>query len=115
MHFLADGLKVEENSGKGKGILFLLTFIPPLIFTLTYPRAFFAALEYAGAFGVILLLGVLPILMVWKGREAHQKDSKFTVWGGKAALVAAFCFSMMVIALEIANQAGLLKSLLSGV
>ena len=74
MHFLADGLKLKE-AGKGKALLLLLTFIPPLLFTLFYPRAFLAALEYAGAFGVILLLGVLPILMVWKGRAVHRREA----------------------------------------
>jgi len=111
MDFLADGLTIKE-SGRGKGILFLLTFIPPLIFTLFYPRAFLTALEYAGAFGVILLLGILPILMVWKGRPEHQKESQFTTWGGKPALVVGLGFSLIVIALEIANQLGLLNRLL---
>ena len=32
MHFLADGLKLKE-AGKGKALLLLLTFIPPLLFT----------------------------------------------------------------------------------
>jgi tyrosine-specific transport protein len=111
MHFLADGLKLKE-AGKGKALLLLLTFIPPLLFTLFYPRAFLAALEYAGAFGVILLLGVLPILMVWKGRAVHQEGSSFTTWGGKGALALGLCFSLAVIGLEIANQLGLLEHLI---
>ena len=111
MDFLADGLNIEKSS-KGKGLLFVLTFLPPLLFTYANPRAFFSALEYAGAFGVILLLGILPILMVWRGRYHHRLESTYEVAGGKPALIVAFAFSAMVIALEIANQAGLLHVLL---
>lgn len=111
MDFLADGLKAKEGE-KNKCLLLAITFLPPLLFTLFYPRAFLAALEYAGAFGVILLLGVLPILMVWHGRAKHQQESRFTTWGGKPALIVGLCFSLMIIALEVANQMGLLEKLM---
>jgi tyrosine-specific transport protein len=105
--FLADGLKIRKTP-RGRLLLYLLTFIPPLLFTLMDPRAFLHALEYAGAFGVVTLLGVLPVLMVWSGRYIQQRESSYRVPGGKIALLAALLISLTVISLEIASKSGLL-------
>lgn len=101
--FLADGLKIHKNA-QGRLFLYLLTFGPPLLLTLTDPRAFLNALQYAGAFGVVTLLGVLPVLMVWRGRYYQQHDSQFTTPGGKTALIIALILSLAVIAVEIVNK-----------
>ena len=101
--FLADGLKIKKTH-KGRAFLFVLTFLPPIVFTLTNPRAFFSALGYAGAFGVVILLGLLPALMAWSGRYRKQFTSTFQTPGGKIALIAAMGFSLAVIALEIASK-----------
>lgn len=106
--FLADGLKIKKDT-KGRIILYLLTFGPPLLLTLTDPRAFLNALEYAGAFGVVTLLGILPVLMVWSGRYRQHRVAMYKVGGGKIALVLALVLSISVIALEIANKSGLLS------
>lgn len=103
--FLADGLRIQKTRG-GRMSLCLLTFVPPLIFTLTDPRAFLSALEYAGAFGVVILLGLLPALMVWSGRYRHGFTSTFKAPGGKLALVCVIILSLIVICLEIANKLG---------
>ena len=65
--FLADGLNIEKNR-KGKIILALLIFVLPLFISVTHPHIFLIALDYAGGFGVALLLGLLPIIMTWVGR-----------------------------------------------
>ncbi len=59
--FLKDGLKMQNRGG-----LLLLAFGLPLIVALCYPHIFLQALGVAGGFGCASLLGVLPILMVWK-------------------------------------------------
>jgi tyrosine-specific transport protein len=105
--FLADGLKIKKSRG-GRGALYALTFIPPLLITFFDPHAFLHALEYAGAFGVVTLLGVLPVLMVWSGRYFQHRESKFRVPGGKPALSLALIVSLFVIGLEIVNKIGLL-------
>jgi tyrosine-specific transport protein len=101
--FLSDGLNIQK-SRRGRFILYLLTFIPPLILTLTDPRAFLNALEYAGAFGVVTLLGLLPVIMVWRGRYHLHFPSSFQTPGGKWALMLAFCLSLIVIGMEIINK-----------
>lgn len=101
--FLADGLNIRKTS-QGKVVLYALTFIPPLFFTFLDPHAFLHALEYAGAFGVVTLLGLLPVLMVWRGRYYQQRESQFQAPGGKWALALAFLISLAVISLEIFNK-----------
>jgi tyrosine-specific transport protein len=106
LDFLADGLKIKKNRN-GKFILLLLSFVPPIIFVISYPRAFLLALDLAGAFGVIILLGLLPPLMVWSGRYYKGIKANFTVYGGKFALSSAIIVSIFVIFIELANKTGL--------
>lgn len=101
--FLADGFKIKKTSF-GKTALYGLTFVPPIIFTLVNPRAFYSALEYAGGFGVIILLGFLPALMVWFGRYRHGLTSTFKVPGGKPALLLIMVLSLLVVGLEIVHK-----------
>lgn len=103
--FLADGLKIEKTRS-GRILLYILTFLPPLLFALTNPRAFLSALEYAGAFGVVVLLCLLPALMVWSGRYYHKFETIYTAPGGKPALLLVIIFSLIVIGLEIAIKLG---------
>lgn len=100
--FLRDGFKLKATSG-GKALACLLTFIPPLIFVLFYPRAFYLALEYASIF-VVLLLGILPVLMAWKLNKTFFQ---------KCLLTTVFLLSVFIIVLIILQQAGSLNSLLN--
>lgn len=105
--FLADGFKIKKSRW-GRSWLYVLTFAPPLVITLIDPRAFLSALEYAGAFGVVILLGLLPALMVWWGRYYKHYDSAFRAPGGKVALALTMFLSLLVIGIEIANKTGLI-------
>ncbi len=103
--FLADGLHIKKTHA-GRFFLVALTFVPPLFFILLSPRAFLSALEYAGAFGVVILLGLMPPLMVWAGRYRKGLKGSFTVPGGKPALAAVIVVSLIVIIGEAANKLG---------
>ena len=95
--FLADGLKMQKN----KTIPCLLIFGVPTLIVLTYPGIFIQALTYAGGFGVALLLGVMPIAMVWAGRYfrghslLHQQ-----IPGGKISLSFLLLFALVEIAFQ---------------
>jgi tyrosine-specific transport protein len=85
--FLADGLNIEKK-GKGKGLLVGLVFFVPLAISVGYPHIFLIALEYAGGLGSALLLGLLPIVMVWKGRYClHLSPAHHQLPGGKYLLI----------------------------
>jgi tyrosine-specific transport protein len=105
MDFLADGMNIQKNV-KGRSILYLLTFGPPLLISFTAKRVFLTALEYAGAFGVVTLLVLLPALMAWRGRYTLNYKSLYRAPGGKPALVVAMVFSLVVIITHITLVVG---------
>lgn len=89
--FLADGLNIKRSM-YGKMCLLFLIFIPPLFVAILYPHIFLIMLEYAGGIGCALLLGLLPVVMVWRGRyHLHFKEPQ-QLFGGKyiLAILAAF-------------------------
>ena len=102
--FLVDGLKTREWSRKTWKI-FLIAFVPPLYFALSYKRAFFSALEYAGAFGVVILLALIPALMTWRKRYVLHLPSAYTAPGGKKLLIIfigiSFCFVILEALIKI--------------
>lgn len=99
--FLADGLKVEKR-GLKKILLCALVFIPPTIITLFRPEIFIGALTYAGGFGVALLLGAMPVAMVWSGRYYHGHSLMHQqLPGGKIFLSILMLFVAGEIFLEL--------------
>ncbi len=89
--FLADGLRVIKT-GANKWWICLLVFIPPLIIALSYPNIFIKALELAGGYGCALLLGLLPILMVWSGRYYQNRQGDYRFFGGRPVLLLLIAF-----------------------
>jgi len=91
--FLKDGLNMKIEGKEGL-ILFLLTFLPPLLVVIYYPSAYIHALTYAGFFCVILLL-LLPALMSFVGRKNFT--SKYIVPGGKACQLLVIACSIILL------------------
>lgn len=89
--FLADGLNIKKSMS-GKILITSLIFIPPLFIAVIYPHIFLIMLEYAGGIGCALLLGLLPVLMVWRGRYHFHFKGIPQLFGGKwiLALLATF-------------------------
>ncbi len=97
--FLADGLNVKQTV-YGKMYLAILIFIPPLAIAILYPHIFLTMLEYAGGIGCALLLGLLPILMVWRGRyHFHFKEAQ-QLFGGKCILSVLALFVICEVVFE---------------
>lgn len=105
--FLADGFNIEKTRG-GKLFLILLTFTPPLLIALIDPRAFLTALDYAGAFGVVLLLALIPGLMALSSRRRGIK-SAYQAPGGKWALILSIVISSGLIFIEILEKLGVIR------
>ncbi len=90
--FLADGFKVPNRGWYKVGICGVIFVIPTLI-ALVDPTIFLQALNYAGGIGVALLLGALPILMVWNGRYKQGLTLKHQqLPGGKLLLSLMLLF-----------------------
>jgi tyrosine-specific transport protein len=90
--FLRDGFKLSKK-GQHRAILCASIFLVPTLITLINPHMFLSALTYAGGIGVALLLGAMPILMVWMGRY-HQGHSSMhrQLPGGKITLTLMMIF-----------------------
>lgn len=101
--FLADGLAVQKNL-KGKLLLALISFLPPLVFIFFYPYGFNVILSLAGLF-VAILLGILPALMVWRARYHFPTAQNIRiVGGGKIVLLLTVAFFIFIIGVELFNQ-----------
>lgn len=104
--FLADGLKVKKTT-LGKLYLLALVLVPPLLFTYIYPTLFLTALNYAGAFGAVILFGIIPILMVYKGRYIDLKSGVRLVPGGKPLLLITAFFAIFVFLMQLKLELGI--------
>lgn len=97
--FLADGLNIKQTMYGKIGLSFLI-FIPPLIVSMIYPHIFLTMLEYAGGIGCALLLGLLPIIMVWRGRYHFHLKGTYQLFGGKFTLIVLAMFVICVVLVE---------------
>lgn len=102
LDFLADGLSIKKTP-KGKLLLCALIFIPPLVIALIHPGIFLQALDFAGGYGCALLLGLLPILMVWSGRYFLGYKSTYSLAGGKVTLILLILFVLFELSIEISH------------
>jgi tyrosine-specific transport protein len=101
--FLSDGLRLRSRSWGRLGAT-ALTFIPPLIFAFVYPRGFVAALSYGGIF-VAVLLGILPVFMVWSLRYRRLVTAPFRAFGGRTMLMLTALFFIWVVIAHFYEEA----------
>ncbi len=99
--FLIDGLKLTRNKSSKAAICAVIFFIP-MILTFIDPHLFLSALGYAGGIGVALLLGAMPVLMVWAGRyyQGHSLLHE-QLPGGKITLSAMLLFILVEVAITL--------------
>lgn len=98
LDFLSDGLNAKKTHRNRLGMC-VLVFVPPILIALIKPQVFITALIYAGGIGCALLLGLLPIVLVWVGRyrRRYLETTPAQLPGGKPLLIAMVAF----IALEL--------------
>ena len=84
----------------------LMTFIPPVLFSLFYPEGFILALGYAGQMFAFYAV-VLPVALVWKARSIHP-NLPYRVWGGKALLVLVLVLGVIITSIPFAIRVGYL-------
>lgn len=75
--FLADLFKRQDNM-EGRLQTGLLTFLPPLVFALFYPKGFVMALGFA-AIALSILALLLPSAMAFKSRLCNKRKYQVTV------------------------------------
>lgn len=97
--FLKDGLHAK-GSHKRRIVAFVLTFLPPILFIVLLERGFIALLDYAGAL-VSIILGIIPILIVWRLRRSRGHALKYRAPGNYFALALGLAFFAFVVVLVL--------------
>ncbi|MDF2939666.1 MAG: tyrosine-specific transport protein [Gammaproteobacteria bacterium] len=100
--FLADGFK-RKNSRAGRLQTALLTFIPPLVFAIYYPKGFIMALGYGAIFVAILEI-ILPVLMVYKLRQSQSLSSSYRAPIGNGLLIVILLCGLILITTQLFNS-----------
>ena len=103
---IEDLLKRSFNISAGRISLGLMTFIPPLVFSLFYPEGFILALGYAGQMFAFYAV-VLPVSLVWKARRTHT-NLPYKVWGGNMTLIIVLVLGVIITSIPFAIRAGYL-------
>lgn len=85
-----------------KYAVLLLSFGPPFLVAMIYPNLFLKAVDFVGGFGILIVFGILPSLILIKMARNGGKFLKVI------AAVMIICFSMLLIC-EIAQESGLLR------
>lgn len=99
--FLADGFQVKKKGIQKIGLC-AIVFLIPMLISLVYPHIFILALSYAGGIGVALLLGAMPVLMVWSGRYFHGHSLMHQqLPGGKIFLGILLVFVILELCIQI--------------
>lgn len=102
--FLADFFQ-RQDTLQGRLQTGALTFVPPLLFALFYPKGFIFALGFAAiALSVLSLL--LPALLARQTRKQHSGG--YRVSGGALGLLAVFSLGIIIIAIQLAIVLGYL-------
>lgn len=104
--FLADGLNITKK-GFSSFYLVCLTNLPPFLFSLSYPYFFLTALNYAGAFGAVMLFGLIPVIIVWRGRYYQKRSARQLVPGGKKALACIGLVALLIFFIQVKIELGL--------
>ena len=102
--FFADGCKQMSLKSR-RSIFCLLTFFPPLLFTLFNPEIFMTALGIAGGLGESFLNALLPISLVWISRYMiKQQGDEIPL--GKSSLVFLGFLALSAMGIELLHLAG---------
>lgn len=107
--FLADAFK-RVNTRAGRLQTSLLTFVPPLLFAIWYPKGFIIALGYAAIFVAILEI-ILPALMAYKLRKSPNMSTSYRVAGGNLVLFVVAILGVVFVVIQILNGLQLLPKL----
>lgn len=101
--FLADGFSVKKTF-KVRTLLCSMILLPPLFLAFSFPHLFLKALGYAGGFATVILFGILPALIVWRGRYVKNHIGERLLPGGRATLTVIIVLAYFFLSLELNQQ-----------
>ena len=92
VHFLQDGFKIKVEKRENPWIC-SLALLPPLIFSMMFPGLFFKALNFAGGICAVILFGIFPVIMGWKGKFMK-----------KPVLIGIFTFALFIFSYQLTSM-----------
>lgn len=102
-HFLGDGLRFKNKDSLG---LVVLALAPPLMFEVINPHIFYQSLKFAGGICAVILFGILPAMMIWKGRYQLKLQSTFATFGGRLWICLIGFFALFIFIYQISSMLG---------
>ena len=105
LNFFIDALNLNSSENKNINI-FILIFLPILIFSSFFPGIFVQVLHYIGTFVVSILFGIIPVMIAWKQRYHNDNQEQDLTHlnllpKGKIVLVIISLISIGIIVGEI--------------
>ena len=92
---------------KNSFFVYLITFIPPLLFALYYPKGFIIALNYA-AISVVITSLFIPVLIYAKVKKDRQEKISIA---NKIGFMFIFLFGISILVIQILMSSGILPIL----
>ncbi|MCB1074496.1 MAG: amino acid permease [Simkania sp.] len=105
VHFLRDGFKLHKKKREHLGMC-ALALLPPLFFSVVFPKIFFQALNFAGGICAVVLFGIFPALMAWIGRYQKKHLLEDRVRGGKPLLIAVLIVACFIFFYQLTQMLG---------
>lgn len=99
--YIADLLKFDDSL-MGRTKTTLVTFLPPLLFSLVKPYGFVIAIGYAGLAATIWA-AIVPALLA-KATRKRFSDSRYQVYGGNFMIYFVILFGILNILVQVAMQ-----------
>jgi tyrosine-specific transport protein len=102
VHFLSDGLKISPKK-RENGWILMLALLPPLVCAILYPGIFYKALGFAGGVSAVIVFGIFPVVMCYRGRYLDQRSSRYEVFGGKPLLALIFAIATLILVYQLSH------------
>lgn len=103
--YIADLFKTNKRINK-RWMVSLLTFLPPVVFALFYPKGFVLALGYA-AIPLAFLVLILPVMLIKK--IYFLQNIKMT-WRKKISLFTVVIFGILLVFIQLGIATGVIPS-----
>ena len=103
------GEAAERPLGQ-KGALYALALSPPLAVACSDPTLFFAAIDNAGAFGILTLFGIFPAAMAWQQRYGPEASPAMepALPGGRLTLATMGALAAGIVGVQAWERLSLL-------
>ncbi len=113
LNFFEDIFQNNARAPRKRLAIYALVLIPPVAPSILGPNIFFSAMDFAGAFGISVLFGIIPAVMAWKQRyqpiDAVSVDALSPmVGGGKVTLSLVIGLAATVFGEHLLMVTGLL-------